>query len=303
MAAALGKPAWGTRGMTKGDWNRLKGDADSAFAYTVSGFSNADGRYSEDLVTITISHCKDGELRCAESNCPSPSFGRTATTRSEFSTFKHLLAYHSPGLVSVVASSGGPQKRLKQATITNGFFGMRNTSQEEVSRQQAEAHDRRSQEIRSRSLQASEEPPTRTSPSPAQAEPVLMYPSAPSWLINLVAEAKTAGEGSKLVTCGGVSLNLPEGAVNHFPHGISEVIPSLSTLYFDAKTGAMRSRECELAVFVDDINDQGIASFTCNACDDLLRSELVRRLVERAWDPDLHSTRCTHRYLTTHQVR
>jgi hypothetical protein len=289
--------------MTKSDWKRLKGEAGTSFAYTVSGFRNADGRYSDDSVTITISHCDNGELQCAENNCPAPPFGLTTTTRSEYSTFKHLVAHHSPGKVAVVASSGGSHKRLKQADITSSSFGMRDSSQEEVSRQQAEMHARRAQEIRSRSLQAFEEPPTRTSPSPAQAEPVLMCPSTPSWVISLLAEAKTVEEGSKLVTCSGVALNLPEDAVNNFPHGISEVMPSLRTLYFDAKTGAMRSTECELAWFIDDINDQGIGSFTCNACDVLSRSELVRRLVERAWDPDLHSTRCTHRYLTTHQVR
>jgi hypothetical protein len=44
----------------------------------------------------------------------------TATTQSEFSTYKHGVAFHAPAVVSIVQPSSGPAKRLNQATLGFG---------------------------------------------------------------------------------------------------------------------------------------------------------------------------------------
>ncbi len=89
----------------KKDWAaRL---ACGSFNFTLCGFQEKDARYDADAVTIRLLCRPDGALVCDEARCPAPDFGLKKTTRSEYSTFKHLQAYHTPGRVTFASRGDG----------------------------------------------------------------------------------------------------------------------------------------------------------------------------------------------------
>jgi hypothetical protein len=125
------------------------------------------------------------------------------------------------------------------------------------------------------------------------------------WLSSLLRDARgrdAARVEDSLVCCGGVPLNLPEPGLQNYPHAVGEVVPSLrGSLCFDSLTSVMRSKVCRQVVFIEDLNEDS-TGYTCDACYNLSRDENVRRVVERAWDGDLHSTHCKKDYLTMNQM-
>ena len=76
------------------------------FNFTLYGFQEKDARYDADAVTIRL-RWPNGALVCDEARCPAPDFGLKKTTRSEYSTFKHLQAYCAPGRVTFASRGNG----------------------------------------------------------------------------------------------------------------------------------------------------------------------------------------------------
>ena len=66
---------------------------------------------------IELSVQSNGQLWCNEDQCPNKKFGSSAHTQGEFNVFKHVLAYHSPEPMELLASQGGPKKKIKQTVL------------------------------------------------------------------------------------------------------------------------------------------------------------------------------------------
>ena len=76
-------------------WQKAKNET---FTYTAKDIrARAEDQELEDEVTITFTANGDSEWDCDEEGCPSPHFGGTAHTRSEYSLFRHVVAYHAGG--------------------------------------------------------------------------------------------------------------------------------------------------------------------------------------------------------------
>ena len=155
--------------------------AERNFYYTGRGFQKADSRYSQDEVTIAIKVSDDGEVSCDERGCPQPHFGKTATTRSEFSAYKHVVAYHAPLPAAMVQGTSGTKRTVQMVLVakrpaevkggtaaveedatevesTGPTFAIQVISEEESAKRQRNAYDERMARV----LQQNRAPPKPT---------------------------------------------------------------------------------------------------------------------------------------------
>jgi len=130
----------------------------------------------------------------------------------------------------------------------------------------------------------------------------------PPWMQSIV---KHLPDGTIFAVCPGADVSLPSPPYMNYPMTIERVVPGVSARFlFDSELKGVRASKCnKLRPLVDNSNSSSSSSIAaasvqvirCDDCESVSGDSLLRAIVQRAYDGDIHTGTINNDYLTESQ--